>query len=99
VRPKKSFLEVCVFLGRPLKHPRVRRVDPSSKSKFVHFIQVKHRDEVEAPITDWLLEAYDLAADRPATPPPPRGTARRKSVAKQTTKKKAAPKKKKRAKT
>ena len=27
VRPKKSFLEVCVFLGRPLKAPQVRRVD------------------------------------------------------------------------
>jgi hypothetical protein len=66
VRPKKSVLEVCVFLGRALKHPRVRRVDPSSKSKFVHFIPVRHRDEVEAPITDWLAEAYDLAGpERP----------------------------------
>ena len=25
VRPKKSFLEVCVFLPRGLKHPKVRR--------------------------------------------------------------------------
>src|SRR5919106_135431 len=46
VRPKKSFLEVCVFLGRRLKSPRIRRVDASSKSKFVHIIQVRHRDEV-----------------------------------------------------
>jgi hypothetical protein len=60
VRPKRSFLEVCVFLGRALKSPRVRRVDPSSKSKFVHVIQIRHRDEVEAPITDWLQEAYDF---------------------------------------
>jgi hypothetical protein len=80
VRPKKSFLELCVFLGRALKHPRVRRVDPSSKSKFVHVIQLKHRDEVEAPITDWLQEAYDLAD--PAAPPPPPASARRKRVAK-----------------
>jgi hypothetical protein len=93
VRPKKSFLEVCVFLGRALKHPRIRRVDASSKSKFFHIIRVKHRDEVEAPITDWLLEAYELA-DPAATPPPPRATARRKSVAKKTAKKE-----KKRAKT
>ena len=80
VRPKKSFLELCVFLARPLKHPRVRRVDPSSKSKFVHFIQVKHRDEVEAPITDWLREAYDLAD--PAATPPVRLMKPRKRVAK-----------------
>ena len=98
VRPKKSFLEVCVFLGRALKHPRVRRVEPASRAKFVHIIQVKHRDEVEAPITDWLLEAYELA-DPAATSAPPRATARRKSVAKKTPDKKGAVKKRKRAKT
>src|SRR5262245_48621295 len=61
VRPKKTFLEVCVFLGRALKAPQVRRVDQSSKSKFVHFLRITHRDEVEAPITDWLREAYQLS--------------------------------------
>jgi Domain of unknown function (DUF5655) len=60
VRPKRNFLEVCVFLGRPVKAPQMRRIDRASKSKVVHVIQVKHRDEVEAPITDWLREAYDL---------------------------------------
>ena len=33
VRPKKSFLEVCVFLGRTVKAPQVRRVDRASKSR------------------------------------------------------------------
>jgi len=61
VRPKKKFLELCVFLGRPLKAPQVKRVDRASKSKIVHFIQITHRDQVEAPITDWLREAYDLS--------------------------------------
>ena len=61
VRPKTSFLEVCVFLGRALKAPQVRRVDRASKSKIVHVIQVRHRDEVEAPLTDWLREAYELS--------------------------------------
>jgi len=61
VRPKKNFLELCVFLGRTLKAPQVRRVDRASKSKLVHVIQIKHRDEVEAPITDWLQEAYQLS--------------------------------------
>jgi uncharacterized protein DUF5655 len=60
VRPKRNFLEVCVFLGRTLKAPQVRRVDRASKSKVVHVIQIRHRDEVEAPITDWLREAYEL---------------------------------------
>jgi hypothetical protein len=26
-----------------------------------HIIHIKHRDEVEAPITDWLREAYELS--------------------------------------
>ena len=60
VRPKKSFLEVCIFLRRAVKAPQIRRVDRSSKTKLVHLIQVRHRDEVEAPLTDWLEEAYHL---------------------------------------
>jgi hypothetical protein len=70
VRPKKSFLEVCVFLPRALKHPRVRRVLPSSKSKFAHIIPVRHRDEVESPITDWLQQAYELAGPEAPAPTP-----------------------------
>src|SRR5881397_2162814 len=38
VRPKRNFLEVCVFLSRPLKAPQVRRVDRVSKSRVVHII-------------------------------------------------------------
>lgn len=69
VRPKKNFLETCVFLGREVTAPQVRRVDQSSKTKFAHVIPIRHRDQVEAPLTDWLREAYDLSAEpapRPA---------------------------------
>ena len=62
VRPKRSHLEVCVFLGRTVKAPQVRRVDRASKTKLVHFFHVRHRDEVEAPLTDWLREAYEWNA-------------------------------------
>jgi Domain of unknown function (DUF5655) len=61
VRPKRKFLEVCVFLGRAVNAPLVRRVDRTSKSKIVHMIHITHRDQVEAPITDWLQEAYALS--------------------------------------
>jgi hypothetical protein len=66
VRPKRDFLEVCVFLGRTLRAPQVRRVDRASKSKMVHVIQIRHRDEVEPPVTDWLQEAYELSDTRAA---------------------------------
>jgi hypothetical protein len=60
VRPKRSFLEVCVFLPRLVKAPQVRRTLKTSKTKIAHIIQIRHRDEVEAPITAWLREAYHL---------------------------------------
>ena len=61
VRPKKNVLEICLFLGRPLKHPLVRKSAPSSKVKMAHLIHLSHRDEVETPITDWLKEAYEVS--------------------------------------
>jgi hypothetical protein len=69
VRPKKRFLEVCVFLGRTVKAPQVRRAMLASRTKTAHLIRVSHRDEVEPPITDWLREAYEFGG-APATAPP-----------------------------
>ena len=70
VRPKKRFLEVCVFLGRTLRHPQVRRADRASKTKVAHILQITHRDQVESPFADWLQEAYEwsdvLIAKAPA---------------------------------
>jgi hypothetical protein len=60
VRPKTRFLEVCIMLRRPLRAPQVRNVLAGSKSKFANMIRITHRDQVEAPITDWLREAYHL---------------------------------------
>jgi hypothetical protein len=60
VRPKRSFLELCVFLGRTIRARQVKRSMASSKTKVAHIIQIRHRDEVEPPITDWLDEAYHL---------------------------------------
>src|SRR5436853_5464350 len=67
VRPRRNFLELCIFLARTVKAPQIRRVDRASKSKSVHIIRVTHRDEVEAPITDWLGEAYKLSDALSAT--------------------------------
>jgi hypothetical protein len=80
VRPKRSYLEVCIFLGRTVRAPQIKRAEPSSKTKVYHILHIKHRDEVEAPITDWLREAYDLpdvlTARAPAAKRAPAKTAR-----------------------
>lgn len=93
VRPKRSYLEVCVFLDRALKAPQVRSTVRASKSKFVNFIRITHRDEVEPPISDWLRDAYELnealaVRARPARRKPARKAAAKKSG--KNTKKKAA---------
>lgn len=61
VRPKTRVLEVCIFLGRPLNAPQVRRTTRVSRAKLAHLVQIRHRDEVESPITDWIREAYDVS--------------------------------------
>jgi hypothetical protein len=71
VRPKRTFLELCIFLGRTVRSPRIRRAVASSKTKVAHIIPVRHRDEVEAPLTDWLREAYQLQ-DAPVAKAEPR---------------------------
>jgi len=58
VRPKRSHLELGVFLGRQVKDPQIRRIEHASRSKLAHFIRITHHDEAEPPITDWLFEAY-----------------------------------------
>ena len=97
VRPNPKYLEVCVFLGRSLKAPQVRRIEPASKSKLVHFLRLTHRDEVETPITDWLREAYEVSELLTAGAKKKTGTSKRVTSSKKKktsgTKKKAAAKK------
>jgi len=76
VRPKRSRLELCVFLGRRLNVPQVKRIAGETRHKVAHLFHVKHRDEVEAPLTDWLQEAYRLE-DALAAAPRPRRTTKR----------------------
>ena len=61
VRPKRTRLEICFFLGRRVNSPKIRRTMPASSKKTVHVAHITHRDEVEPPITDWLKEAYEVS--------------------------------------
>ena len=89
VRPKKSYLEVVLFLGRPVRAPQIKRVENPSRAKVANIIHVRHRDEVEAPLTDWLQEAYELpdrmaaaAAEGRVSRTRPKATAKRPAAAK-----------------
>jgi hypothetical protein len=88
VRPKMRYLELCVFLGRPIKAPQIRRRGKSSKAKIYNIIRVVHRDEVEPPITDWLREAYEVSDELSAGS---RGTVAKPLKSKRSAKKKSKP--------
>jgi hypothetical protein len=60
VRPRRGHLQVCIFLGRAVRAPQVRRVERKSRAKLANIVHITHRDEVEPPVTDWLREAYEL---------------------------------------
>ena len=53
-----------------------------SKTKVAHLLQISHRDEVEAPFTGWLQEAYGLSDAPGARPPARRAKPRPKRTAK-----------------
>jgi len=80
VRPRTKFLELCVFLHRSVRARQVLRVDQTSKTKFAHFVRITHRDEVEAPVTDWLRQAYDLSAPSDAGTATERSRSRSRTV-------------------
>jgi hypothetical protein len=86
VRPKRKHLELVMFLGRAVKAPQIKKVVESSRTKRAHVVHITHRDEVEAPITDWMREAYELQDDPPAKLP--------KVIRKTASKARSAPEKK-----
>lgn len=102
VRPKRQYIELAVFLGRAIKSPLIKRVEQKSKVKLAHIIQVRHRDEIEAPLTDWLREAYEFEplakTVAKAKPAPARMPAAKKPVKRVASNKKAAVPAKKKAK-
>ena len=90
VRPKRTFLELCIFLGRMVRSPKVRRSMASSRTKVAHIVPIRHRDEVEPPITDWLREAYALQDAQAAKKAAGKKPAAKKPAAKKATAKRAA---------
>jgi hypothetical protein len=90
VRPKRKYLELVIFLRRTQRSPLVHKTMPASRTKVAHLIRVTHRDQVEAPITDWIREAYetiDIAVPVPKTAARTQKAAKKKSARKHPTKK------------
>jgi hypothetical protein len=62
VRPKKTFLEVWIFLPREIEGLTSMR-GPAKKAKYCNLFKLVHEDQVEPPLTDWIREAFDYAPE------------------------------------
>jgi hypothetical protein len=60
VRPRKTSLEVWIFLPRKLKGLTFMQ-GPGKKVKYCNLFKVIHPDQIEEPLTDWIREAFDFA--------------------------------------
>ena len=59
VRPKKTYLEVVVFLRDPEKRDDFKSVAAVSKNKYAHTFKLVHADQVEGSLTDALTESFE----------------------------------------
>ena len=60
VRPKKTFLEVWIFLPHKIEGLKFMS-SPAKKIRYCNLFKLIHPDQVEAPLTDWIREAFDFA--------------------------------------
>jgi hypothetical protein len=60
VRPKKTFLEVWIFLPRQIEGLTFTQ-GPAKKVKYCNLFKLIHPDQVEEPLTHWIREAFDFA--------------------------------------
>jgi hypothetical protein len=59
VRPRKSFLEIWIFLPREVEGLKATR-GTKKIEKYCNLFKLIHADQVEEPLTDWLREAYEF---------------------------------------
>jgi hypothetical protein len=63
VRPRKTFLEVWIFLPRKIEGLTSMH-GPTKKVKYCNLFKVIHADQIEEPLTDWIREAFDFAPEQ-----------------------------------
>jgi len=59
VRPKKTYLEVVVFLQKKTSPDIFKSVKPVSKTKLAHTFRLVHSDQVEGALTEAIHQAFD----------------------------------------
>jgi len=60
VHPRKEGLRLNIVLAREIKNSRVVKSDQVSKSRYHNEIDVRTATQIDAELSDWLKEAYEL---------------------------------------
>lgn len=62
VHPKRDCLDLQIVTDHVIRAARVTKVDPVSARRFHVHVPIASEKEVDAQLTGWLREAYDLMA-------------------------------------
>ncbi len=68
-RPRKAHLVAHLVLTRPLESPRLMRVEPLAPYYHVHWLRLRMPADVDAELSAWLAEAYQVGLQRHVTDP------------------------------
>jgi endogenous inhibitor of DNA gyrase (YacG/DUF329 family) len=68
-RPRKAHLVAHLVLTRPLESERFTRVEPLAPYYHVHWLRLREPADVDAELTAWLAEAYQIGLQRHVTDP------------------------------
>ena len=68
-RPRKAHLLAHLVLTRPLQSPRFTKVEHLAPYYHVHWLRLRAPADVDADVTGWLAEAYQVGLQRHVTDP------------------------------
>jgi hypothetical protein len=63
LRPMARWSALSIALPRPVQHPRMTRKVQQWAGRYYHVFNLKEPGDFDAPIRDWLTEAYLADAD------------------------------------
>jgi hypothetical protein len=68
-RPRREYLVANFVLTRPVRSPRLRRVDYVPPYYYVHRLRIRRAADIDRELETWLAEAYQVGAQRHVTDP------------------------------
>lgn len=65
LRPRSRDLLLLLFLPHRVENEQIRPMSGSTGARIVHRLPLRHRDDVDDAVRDWLTIAYHDASDTP----------------------------------